>query len=572
MPAIVFHARDTDYIEKLNLLGAGGGGSGMTNPMTTAGDLIVGGTAGVETRLAAGATGGHVLTSNGSGVAPSWQASTGGSGTVTNTGGNLTANAIVLGAGAVDTKVLASNFLVVPGTPSTVATSLRVSNEINSVGGLIDRGLFSEEHSDTDHSAHICGLKSRGTRASPTVVQTNDYVGAMTAQAYNGSAYQRSGFIGWIVKGVSGGNVQTKAAIGTVKTGDTTETNVAYVDETGIESIGALTSGAASGVNGALNLKGSTSGTAILTVPVAAGTPTLTLPTTTGTVLTDNSTATLINKSIAGSQVTGALTSAGVTMTTARLLGRTTASTGAVEEITVGSGLSLSAGALTNTGLANPMTTGGDIMYGGASGVVTRLANGSAGQVLTSAGGTSAPSWQAPAGVGGSGIPGGTSNPGSPSDGDLFYRTDLDLLIRYRSTGTRWVTVNEYAVPMHLLTALGPQSATATPANINMATDLSRAGVYIERVVATTQSITPNTGSAYWTVQFQSHTGSGSTTNVGSSFTTAADSPDTWISHTVTVAAAMHAGDPLIRVNLTKTASPGNLYVYATVVYRLIVT
>lgn len=43
-----------------------------------------------------------------------------------------------------------------------------------------------------------------------------------------------------------------------------------------------------------------------------------------------------------------------------------------------------------------PMTTGGDIIYGGASGTGTRLANGSAGQILTSAGGTSAPTWSTP--------------------------------------------------------------------------------------------------------------------------------------------------------------------------------
>jgi hypothetical protein len=41
----------------------------------------------------------------------------------------------------------------------------------------------------------------------------------------------------------------------------------------------------------------------------------------------------------------------------------------------------------------SPMTTGGDIIYGGASGTGTRLANGSSGQYLKSAGGTSAPSW-----------------------------------------------------------------------------------------------------------------------------------------------------------------------------------
>jgi len=46
----------------------------------------------------------------------------------------------------------------------------------------------------------------------------------------------------------------------------------------------------------------------------------------------------------------GAITGGDLTMSTARLLGRTTASTGAIEEITVGSGLSLAAGSLSATG------------------------------------------------------------------------------------------------------------------------------------------------------------------------------------------------------------------------------
>lgn len=52
----------------------------------------------------------------------------------------------------------------------------------------------------------------------------------------------------------------------------------------------------------------------------------------------------------------GAVGSSGITMSTARLLGRTTASTGAVEEITVGAGLSLSAGSLTASGGSDPWT------------------------------------------------------------------------------------------------------------------------------------------------------------------------------------------------------------------------
>ncbi len=42
----------------------------------------------------------------------------------------------------------------------------------------------------------------------------------------------------------------------------------------------------------------------------------------------------------------------------------------------------------------SPMTTGGEIIYGGASGTGTALANGTAGQVLASSGTTVAPTWQ----------------------------------------------------------------------------------------------------------------------------------------------------------------------------------
>lgn len=48
---------------------------------------------------------------------------------------------------------------------------------------------------------------------------------------------------------------------------------------------------------------------------------------------------------------------------------------------------------LPSAGMTNPMTTSGDTIYGGASGVPTRLAKGSDGQVLTLASGL--PSWAA---------------------------------------------------------------------------------------------------------------------------------------------------------------------------------
>lgn len=58
-----------------------------------------------------------------------------------------------------------------------------------------------------------------------------------------------------------------------------------------------------------------------------------------------------------GTGASGSITASGYTQNTARLLGRTTASSGAIEEITVGSGLSLAAGSLTATGGASVGST-----------------------------------------------------------------------------------------------------------------------------------------------------------------------------------------------------------------------
>jgi|GEM_PF-5575985 len=56
------------YVNSSGTVTQVGAGSGMTNPMTTKGDVILGDTGGTPTRLAAGATAGMVLTSAGSGA------------------------------------------------------------------------------------------------------------------------------------------------------------------------------------------------------------------------------------------------------------------------------------------------------------------------------------------------------------------------------------------------------------------------------------------------------------------------------------------------------------------------
>jgi hypothetical protein len=84
----------------------------------------------------------------------------------------------------------------------------------------------------------------------------------------------------------------------------------------------------------------------------------------------------------AGSTVTGAYTAAGLTMATASLLGRTTASAGAAEEISIGTGLSLTAGTLSATGGGGGYP---DDNYAIPGGVLEPQATGPTIEVLTSA-------------------------------------------------------------------------------------------------------------------------------------------------------------------------------------------
>jgi len=103
------------------------------------------------------------------------------------------------------------------------------------------------------------------------------------------------------------------------------------------------------------------------TVATATTTPAITMSTSITGVLKGNGTA--ISAASAGTDYVapGAYTTSGLTMATSRLLGRTTASTGAAEEISVAGGLTLSGGVLTGvsgtvtnvTGTAPVVSSGG---------------------------------------------------------------------------------------------------------------------------------------------------------------------------------------------------------------------
>jgi hypothetical protein len=82
---------------------------------------------------------------------------------------------------------------------------------------------------------------------------------------------------------------------------------------------------------------------------IASGSTSAVTVTSAGEALLDDADASA-QRTTLGAAASGSITASGLTQATARILGRTTASTGAVEEIQIGSGLSLSAGELSATG------------------------------------------------------------------------------------------------------------------------------------------------------------------------------------------------------------------------------
>lgn len=91
-----------------------------------------------------------------------------------------------------------------------------------------------------------------------------------------------------------------------------------------------------------------------------------------------------LQKQINDKADSGAVGSSGITMATSRILGRTTAGTGAIEEISVGTGLSLSGGTLSATAVSGGITVGTTAV---TSGTIGRVFFEGAGNVVQQDGG-----------------------------------------------------------------------------------------------------------------------------------------------------------------------------------------
>lgn len=180
-----------------------------------------------------------------------------------------------------------------------------------------------------------------------------------TLAVVNGGTGQTSYTDGQLLIGNSTGNTLTKATL-------IAGANVTITNGPGSITIAATGGGGGGGTVTSVSVV-SANGLAG-TVATATTTPAITLSTTVTGIVKGNGTA--LSAAIAGTDYVapGAYTTSGLTMASSRLLGRTTAGTGAAEEISVAGGLTLTGGVLTGTsGTVTSVTGTAPVVSSGGS-------------------------------------------------------------------------------------------------------------------------------------------------------------------------------------------------------------
>jgi hypothetical protein len=157
-----------------------------------------------------------------------------------------------------------------------------------------------------------------------------------------------------------------------------------------------------------------------------------------------------------------------------------------------------------------------------------------------------------------SGVASGSSFPGTPTTGDLFFHTTYDMLFEY--DGTRWLCTCQHTLEFRFDTAI-PLTASGG----------CRAGhpghglgleIWGQKFHCATFVITTNDGTKYWTYTLDTE---------GSVLSTISNAASAVVVESDDVNAVLsRAAYPWFTVTVTKVSTPGNCYTPPFLDYRFI--
>ncbi len=173
-----------------------------------------------------------------------------------------------------------------------------------------------------------------------------------------------------------------------------------------------------------------------------------------------------------------------------------------------------------------------------------------------------------PTGATGPSLPSGASFPGSPAANDLYFRTDRGLIYFY--DGTRWLTVNQYTIPLTNTDQSLPMTVASRSTFRGKALYGGTYNFYVELWNWAVFVVTTNTGAVFWSLALQKISSAASPTIT--TVNTSALSPNAWTENATTVNALLGTSPVIteLEVNLTPTGSPGSIYLVQTLVGRLV--
>ncbi len=160
----------------------------------------------------------------------------------------------------------------------------------------------------------------------------------------------------------------------------------------------------------------------------------------------------------------------------------------------------------------------------------------------------------------------GTAFPSSPAAGTVFFRTDLGWWCFY--DGTRWLTCEEFLA--HAGVTGATLGSTTTQSFGRSRSDHAH---YVTRIALATYVATTNDATHNWTIDIKAASATLAATTMLHSASTSGDSPNTNVDKEAAPGTSQTpANYGFFQYTGTKNNTPGNLTLYLTVYYRLIVT